>query len=212
MYGLFLQEFPIPQPFHRLLSSWPASCYSPVTEEVRMDEARTRRDSGEMKQLISFTVGAEEYGLELLRVKEVIRMRQITWLPKAPSCVKGIINLRGDIIPVLDLRDRLGLESAEQTAMTRVIVVEVEGRLVGMVVDSASQVVRLPADQIDPPPPLAGMETRGFITGVGKMEGKLIVIIDAEKVLSAEEMSQIAGSLEAAGTVEALARETVQTR
>jgi purine-binding chemotaxis protein CheW len=79
----------------------------------------------EVKQLISFTVGAEEYGLELLRVKEVIRMRQITWLPKAPSCIKGIINLRGDVIPIVDLRDRFGLESIEQTAMTRVIVVEI---------------------------------------------------------------------------------------
>ena len=115
---------------------------------------------GEVKQLISFTVGAEEYGLELLRVKEVIRMRQITWLPKAPSCVKGIINLRGDVIPIVDLRERFGLQSRSKTAMTRVIVVEVEGKPVGMVVDSASQVVRVPADQFDPPPPVAG-ETGG---------------------------------------------------
>ena len=79
-------------------------------------------------------------------------MRKITWLPKAPSCVKGIINLRGDIIPIVGLRDRFGLPPQEQTAMTRVIVVEVEGMPVGMVVDSASQVVRVPADQFDPPP------------------------------------------------------------
>ena len=171
-----------------------------------MDESRTRENSAEVKQLISFTVGAEEYGLELLRVKEVIRMRQITWLPKAPSCVKGIINLRGDIIPVIDLRKRLGLESVEHTAMTRVIVVEVESRHVGMVVDSASQVVRLPADQFVPPPPMAGMTTQGFITGVGKLEGKLIITIDAERVLSAEEMSQIAGSLEAVEKEPAVSR------
>ena len=80
-------------------------------------------------------------------------MRQSTWLPKAPSCVKGTINLRGDIIPIVDLRERFGLAAQEQSAMTRVvIVVEVEARLVGMVVDSASQVVRIPADQFDPPP------------------------------------------------------------
>ncbi len=82
--------------------------------------------------------------MELLRVKEVIRVRETTWLPKAPSFVKGIINLRGDVIPIVDLRDKFGLEPREATAMTRVIVVEVEGRLVGMVVDSASQVVRIP--------------------------------------------------------------------
>jgi purine-binding chemotaxis protein CheW len=150
----------------------------------------------DVKQLISFTLGAEEYGLELLRVKEVIRMRQITWLPKAPSCIKGIINLRGDVIPIVDLRDRFGLESAEQTALTRVIVVEVEGRPVGMVVDSASQVVRLPADQIDPPPPMVGKTAEGFITGVGKMEGKLILTIDSDRILSSEEMNQIASNLE----------------
>jgi len=156
--------------------------------------------------LISFTVGAEEYGLELLRVKEVIRMRQITWLPKAPACVKGIINLRGDVIPIVDLRERFGLQSIEDTAMTRVIVVEVEGRPVGMVVDSASQVVRVPADQFDPPPPMVGRAARGFITGVGKMDGKLIITIDMDRILSTEEMSQIAGSLEATEKEPALSR------
>ena len=98
-----------------------------------MNGSNARDRAAEVKQLISFTVGAEEYGLELLKVKEVIRTRHLTWLPKAPSCVKGIINLRGDIIPIVDLRDRFGLQAIEQTATTRVIVVEVEGRLVGMV-------------------------------------------------------------------------------
>jgi purine-binding chemotaxis protein CheW len=170
-----------------------------------MDESRNRVETtGEIKQLISFTVGPEEYGLELLRVKEVIRMRQITWLPKAPTCVKGIINLRGDIIPIVDLRDRFGLASIEQTAMTRVIVVEVEGRLVGMVVDSASQVVRVPADQFAPPPSMLGETARGFITGVGKMDGKLIITIDADKILSSAEMNQIERSLRAADKEPAL--------
>ena len=123
-------------------------------------QAARQATAEEMKQLISFTIGDEEYGLELLRVKEVIRMRQVTWLPKAPSCVKGIINLRGDVIPIVDLRDRFGLQTIENTATTRVIVVEVEGRLVGVVVDSASQVVRVPADQFEPPPPLAGKTTQ----------------------------------------------------
>jgi purine-binding chemotaxis protein CheW len=166
-------------------------------KEVLMDELKTREgNTAEVKQLISFTVGAEEYGLELLRVKEVIRMRQITWLPKAPSCVKGIINLRGDVIPIVDLRERFGLGAQEQSAMTRVIVVEVEGRMVGMVVDSASQVVRIPADQFDPPPPILGKVDRGFITAVGKLGDKLILMIDVDRILSTEEVNQIAGSLE----------------
>ena len=145
-----------------------------------MDESK---NAVEVRQLISFIVGAEEYGLDLLRVKEVIRMRQITWLPQAPPCVKGIINLRGDVIPIVDLRERFGLESIEHTAMTRVIVVEVEGRPVGMVVDSASQVVRVPADRFEPPPAMMGMAARGFVTGVGKIDGKLIITVDADRIL-----------------------------
>jgi purine-binding chemotaxis protein CheW len=155
-------------------------------------------DTAEVKQLIGFTVGAEEYGLELLRVKEVIRMRQITWLPKAPSCVKGIINLRGDVIPIVDLRERFGLASGEHTAMTRVIVVEVEGQPVGMVVDATSQVVRVPADQFAPPPPMMGQVARDFITSVGKIGERLIILIDVNRVLGTEEMNQIVGSISAA--------------
>ena len=95
-------------------------------------EATKVKEAEELRQFISFSVGEEDYGLELLRVKEVIRVREITWLPKAPSFVKGIINLRGDVIPIIDLRDKFGLKSREDTAQTRVIVVEMEGRLRSM--------------------------------------------------------------------------------
>jgi len=160
-----------------------------------MDALKDRVDArGELRQFISFSVGDEEYGLELLRVKEVIRVREITWLPKAPSFVKGIINLRGDVIPIIDLRDKFGLVAKEATAMTRVIVVEVEGKLMGMVVDSASQVVRIPADQIDPPPPVFGGVSQEFITGVGKIDDKLIILLNSDAILSAEERTQL-GSL-----------------
>jgi purine-binding chemotaxis protein CheW len=151
--------------------------------------------TGELKQFISFTVGAEDYGLELLRVKEVIRMRDITWLPKAPSFVKGIINLRGDVIPIIDLRDKFGLAAQDYTAMTRVIVVEMDGCLVGMVVDSASQVVRIPVDQIDPPPPVLGGFSQEFITGVGKMGEQLVILLNVDRILSHEEKLQL-GELE----------------
>jgi purine-binding chemotaxis protein CheW len=152
--------------------------------------------AGLLKQLISFTVGEEQYGLELLRVKEVIRTRQITWLPRAPICVKGVINLRGEVIPIIDLRDRLRLQSIEQTAMTRVIVVEVEGQSMGVVVDSASQVVQVPADEFDPAPLLTGKKTRELIIGVAKMEGRLIILLDVDRILNREEIGHIADSLE----------------
>ena len=135
-----------------------------------MEEVKDRHEiEAELNQLISFMVGEEEDGLDILRVKEVIRIREITRLPQAPSFVKGIINLRGDVIPIIDLRDKFGLEHREYTAMTRVIVVDVDGKLVGMVVDAASQVVRIPADQIEPPPPIAGGLSVEYIRGVGKL-------------------------------------------
>jgi len=169
--------------------------------EALKDRVDTR---GELRQFISFSVGEEEYGLELLRVKEVIRVRQITRLPKAPSFVKGIINLRGDVIPIIDLRDKFGLEAKEATATTRVIVVEVEAKLMGMVVDSASQVVRIPADQIDPPPPVLGGFSQEFITGVGKVDDRLIILLNSDAVLTAEERTQL-GSLQYPATESELA-------
>ena len=105
-------------------------------------------------------------------MKEVIRVRAITWLPRAPSIVKGIINLRGDVIPIIDLRDKFGLESREDSERTRVIVVEMDGRLMGLVVDSASQVVRIPADQIEPPPPVPGRVHPGSDHGSGEAGGQ----------------------------------------
>ncbi len=141
----------------------------------------------DLKQFIGFTVGEEEYGIELLRVREVIRVRQITWLPRAPSFVKGIINLRGDVIPIVDLRDKLGLPSRPADADTRIIVVEIEARLIGMVVDNASQVVRIPAAQIDPPPLLLGGLPQEYISGVGKLDDRLVTLVNVDRILSGEE-------------------------
>ncbi len=154
-------------------------------------EATNVKEAMELRQFINFSVGEEEYGLELRRVKEVIRLREITWLPKAPSFVKGIINLRGDVIPIIDLRDRFGLDSLADTAQTRVIVVEMEGRLTGFVVDSASQVVRIPADQVEPPPAIPGELTRDLITGVGKLEDRLVILLNPDAVLTVDERTAL---------------------
>lgn len=151
-----------------------------------------REVENELHQLISFIVGDEEYGLDILRVKEVIRMREITRLPRAPSFVKGVINLRGDVIPILDLRDKFGLEHQGTTTMTRVIVVDVDGRLVGMVVDAASQVVRIPESQIEPPPPIVGGLSVEFINGVGKLDERLIILLNIDRILSTEEKVELA--------------------
>ncbi|HET6451402.1 MAG TPA: chemotaxis protein CheW [Spirochaetia bacterium] len=167
---------------------------------------KVRADAAEVRQLIGFTVGDEEYGLELLKVREVIRTRQVTWLPNAPSSVKGIINLRGQVIPIIDLRERFDLPRAQDTAMTRVIVVEIEGKPVGMVVDSASQVVRVPVDQFEPPPPVLGEEARSFISAVGKIGDRLVTIMDVEKLLGRDEMQRIERTLVSRGREPALSR------
>jgi purine-binding chemotaxis protein CheW len=146
---------------------------------------------GDLNQLISFEVGNEEYGLDILRVKEVIRIREITRLPKAPSFVKGIINLRGDVIPIIDLRDKFGLEHQEYTAMTRVIVVDTDEKLVGMVVDAANQVVRILADQIEPPPPIVGGLSAEFIRGVGKLDERLVILLNIDRILTQEEKVEL---------------------
>jgi purine-binding chemotaxis protein CheW len=156
-----------------------------------MERLKNERRGIETRQYISFTVGEEEYGLELLRVREVIRVREVTWLPKAPSFVKGIINLRGDVIPIFDLRDKFGLPAREADADTRVIVVEVEGKLIGMVVDSASQVVRIPVTQIAPPPPLLGGFSQEFLNGVGKLDDRLVILLNVDRILSGEERIQL---------------------
>ncbi len=152
---------------------------------------KEQKREGELNQLISFIVGQEEYGLDILLVKEVIRIREITRLPKAPRFVKGIINLRGDVIPIIDLRDRFGLEHREYSQTTRVIVVDVEGKLVGMVVDAASQVVRIPGDQIDPPPPIVGGLSAEYIKGVGKLEERLVILLNIDRILSPQEKVEL---------------------
>ena len=171
-----------------------------------MNAQKEERDTREeVRQFLSFTVGSEEYGVELPRVREVIRIRGITRLPKTARFVKGIINLRGEVIPIVDLREKFGLEAAETTTTTRVMVVEAEGKRMGMVVDSASQVVRIPADQIEPPPPVLGGSSQEFVTGVGKLEDKLVILLNADTILTVDEKIalsaiQAASSQEGAGT------------
>ena len=116
-----------------------------------------------LDQLIRFAVDKEEYGVDIQKVKEVIKIKDITKLPKAPVFVKGVINLRGDIIPVIDLREKFGIEEKEYGDSTRIIVAEVDNRSIGMVVDSVSHVIRIAQDQIEPPPEMAGGLSREFL-------------------------------------------------
>ena len=157
-----------------------------------METKEEFKTSGEeLTEFINFRIGEENYGVDIQKVKEVIRHREITRLPKAPSFVKGVINLRGDVIPILDLRDRFDLEHKEYTEMTRVIVVEVDTRSIGMVVDSVSHVQRIGEAEIEPPPPIVGGISAEYLRGVGKVGEKLIVLLNIDRILTVEEKVEL---------------------
>ncbi len=146
-----------------------------------------KKDSSELLQLVSFTIGNEEFGVDILFVHEINRMIQITKVPNSPSFVDGVINLRGRVIPVIDLRTKFGIERKEHDNNTRIIVVEVAGKTVGFIVDAVKEVLRIPKSITEPPPEIVTGINSEFIMAVGKLEDRLITLIDLEKILSNNE-------------------------
>ncbi len=134
-------------------------------------------------QLVSFTIGSEEFGVDILKVQEINRTVEITRVPQAPHYVEGVINLRGKVIPIIDLRKRFGLELKEHDKNTRIVVVDIDGNVMGMIVDSVSEVLRLPANTIEPPPELATGINAEYIKGVAKLEDRLLIFLDLSKVV-----------------------------
>lgn len=139
--------------------------------------------------IIAFKLGEEEYGVEVSQIQEIVKLRDITRVPKAPYYIRGVMNLRGNVIPVIDLRKRFSLPSKETTDQTRIIVFDIKGVKFGIMVDAVSEVIRLPRENIEPPPPIAmgGIES-SYIRGVGKLQNKLIILLDLEKALNLEEL------------------------
>ena len=159
-----------------------------MREEMLMaDEAKL---AGEM-QLVVFSLGREEFAVEVAQVREIMRMEEITRMPKTPHYVEGIINLRGQIIAVIDLGKRLNLEDAERGSEARIIVVEAKDIKVGMIVDSVSEVLRVDANAVEPSPTLATDVSAAFLQGVVKQDNRLIILLDLTKVLSLEEIEGI---------------------
>ncbi|MBZ5657068.1 MAG: chemotaxis protein CheW [Acidobacteriia bacterium] len=134
-------------------------------------------------QLVSFHVGGEEFGIEILRVQEIIRIQQLTRVPNSPNFVDGVINLRGKVIPVVALRRCFSLENRPHDKQTRIVVVEVNGSVLGFIVDSVSEVLRLPVETIEPPPRLGKVE-REYVSGVGKLDDRLLILLDLNRLMS----------------------------
>ncbi len=142
---------------------------------------------GDIVQLVTFLLTDVEYGLDILQVHEIIRYPDMTRLPNTPPFIKGVINLRGSVIPVLDIRERFGFQRVKETESTRVIVIEANEKLFGLLVDNVHQVVRLPISHIDPPSRLIEGISEVFIKGIGRAGGRLIVILNLESMLFEQE-------------------------
>ncbi|MHB8109860.1 MAG: chemotaxis protein CheW [Syntrophorhabdaceae bacterium] len=138
-------------------------------------------------QLVTFKLGTEEFGVDILKVQEINKMMNITRIPNAPVFIEGVINLRGKIIPIVDLRKRLGFREQPYDKSTRIIVVELDGLVLGFIVDSVSEVLRVPENTIEPPPSMvAGIESE-YIEGVGKLDDRLLILLELKKIFSSPE-------------------------
>ncbi len=142
-------------------------------------------------EYLTFRLGTEEYGIDILRVQEIRSYEQPTRIANAPGFIKGVVNLRGVIVPIIDLRIKLGCESAEYNGFTVVIVLNVKGRVVGAVVDSVSDVLELSRDHIKPAPELNSSVDSNFITGIGSVGERMLILMDIEGLMSSADMGLI---------------------
>jgi len=141
-------------------------------------------------QLVVFDLANEHYGVDIAAVEGIIKMQAITVVPHTPAFVEGVTNLRGEVLPVIDLRKRFGLPLDQARGKdTRIVVVEIDGKKVGMVVDAVSEVLRVPDEAIEPPSPIVTTVDSAFIRGIAKVDERLIILVELSKVLSTEEQA-----------------------
>lgn len=145
-------------------------------KEKTLEEKKT--ENNEILQLVSFKIGDIEFGIDILKVQEIIKMINITSIPNSPSHIKGVVNLRGDVIPVVELRTKLELPNKEYDKDTRIIVVENEQKIIGFIVDEVCEVLRIPKEITEAPPEMVGGVNSEVITAVGKLEDRLIMLLD----------------------------------
>ena len=144
------------------------------------------------EQFLTFKLAGQEYGVPALKVQEIKGWDKVTPIPNSPPYVKGVLNLRGLIVPIIDLRLRFNLEGIEYTPITAIVVVNVNGRFAGMVVDSVSDVINVGAKQCSPAPDSAGQEEREFIRGLAQIDGKLLILLDIDRLVSSDVLEKTA--------------------
>ncbi len=150
-------------------------------------------------QVVGFRIGNETFGVRIGSVREIVRVPEITAVPSAPETVEGVINLRGKIIPVMDLRKRFGQTEIQADKKNRILVVELNNKLVGLIVNAASEVLKIAPSEIEAPGNLFAEGESGYVTGVGKLKGRLIILLDIAKLLHQPEFKRFEEAAELVG-------------
>ncbi|MGB7026054.1 MAG: chemotaxis protein CheW [Candidatus Acidiferrum sp.] len=153
-------------------------------------------------QIVGFRIGNETYGVRIGAVREIVRVPEITAVPSAPDTVEVVINLRGKIIPVMDLRKRFGHTEIKPDKKNRILVVELDSKLLGLIVNSASEVLKIPPSEIEAPGSVFADGESGYVTGVGKLGGRLIILLDISKLLHRPELKRLEEAAETVATAD----------
>lgn len=152
-------------------------------EAMEPNQAESNAGTEELLQIVSFRVGREDFGLDILRVQEIIRNQHLTRVPNSPDFVDGMINLRGRVIPVIALRKRFGLEKESEDNQTRIVVLEIQNMVLGFIVDSVPEVLRIAKGAVVPPPRF-GTSEREYVSGVAKLEDRLLILLDVDRIMA----------------------------
>jgi len=147
----------------------------------------------EMLQLVTFKLAGQKYAVNILKVQEINNMKEITSIPNAPSYLEGAVNLRGKVIPVLNLRKKFGFEEKATDELSKIVIMDVRGVIMGLMVDAVSDVLRIPRDLVEPPPPVSSNVSTEFISSIAKLEEGLVILLDMDKLLGDEEHRAVFG-------------------
>jgi purine-binding chemotaxis protein CheW len=153
-------------------------------------------ESNQILQLVTFTLGGEEYAVDILKVQEINRMKEITRVPNAPYYVEGVINLRGKVIPVVSLRKFFGLPEEEDRSKQKIMIMDIQGTTIGLIVDAVSEVLRISTNIVEPPPSMTSSVSSEFISGIAKLEDRLIILLDMDRLIGKEESANIVEATE----------------
>ncbi len=134
-------------------------------------------------QLVTFALSNEDYAVDILKVQEINRMKEITRVPNSPDYVEGVINLRGKVMPVVSLRKKFGLEERENDTQSRIMIMDIQGLTMGLIVDGVSEVLRVPSSIVEPAPPMTSSISTEFIKGIAKLEDRLIILLDMDRLI-----------------------------